>query len=170
MKKRIDDFVLGSMTPEDRAAMQLARRYDPELDQDLKDAEDSLAPLSQAAGEIAPPPGLWSRIEAAIDLGDPALHGRTIIELDQGDWQPVLPGIEMKTMWDDRTSLLRCAPGAVLPDHSHEGDEHLLVLSGDLIIGGRTFLAGDYIGNRAGYDGFPHTTRTGCMILSQIVQ
>jgi mannose-6-phosphate isomerase-like protein (cupin superfamily) len=170
MKKRVDDFVLGSMTPDDRAAMELARRFDPELDQHIKDAEDSLAPLSLAAGEIAPRPDLWSRIEAAIDSEAGALEGRTIIELEKGDWQPVVPGIEMKTMWDDRTSLLRCAPGAVLPDHSHDGDEHLLVLSGDLIIGGRTFLAGDYIGNRAGYDGVPHTTRTGCMILSQIVQ
>lgn len=170
MKRRIDDFVLGSMTPEDREAMKLARRFDPQLDQRIEDAEDSLAPLSLAAGDIAPPPGLWSRIKAAIDSEAWALEGRTIIELDKGDWQPVVPGIEAKLMWDSQTSLLRCAPGAILPDHSHDGNEHLLVLSGDLIIGGRTFLAGDYIGNRAGYDCFPHTTRMGCMILSQIVQ
>ena len=66
MKNRIDDYVLGNMTPEERASMEHARRYDPELDQAIKDVEDSLAPLTLAAGEISPPAGLWNRIEAPI--------------------------------------------------------------------------------------------------------
>ena len=37
MKNRIDDYVLGNMTPEERASMEHARRYDPELDQDWDD-------------------------------------------------------------------------------------------------------------------------------------
>lgn len=170
MKKRIDDFVLGNMTPEQRASMEQARRYDPGLDQGIRDAEDSLAPLSLAAGEITPPRGLWKRIKSAIDAESEALGGRTIAELDKGDWQPVAPGIDSKLMWNSRTALLRCAPGAILPFHVHDDDEHLLVLSGDLIIGGRTFLGGDYIGSRRGIDRFPHSTRTGCLILSQIGQ
>lgn len=170
MKKRIDDFVLGNMTPEDRAAMERARRYDPELDQAIRDAEDSLAPLSLAAAEIAPPKGLWKRIRDTIGTESEALEGRTIRELAEGDWQPVAPGIDSKLMWNDRTTLLRCAPGAILPNHMHDDDEHLLVLSGDLVIGGRTFLGGDYVGSRRGFDRFLHMTRTGCLILSQIGQ
>ena len=170
MKKRMDEFVLGSMKPEDRAAMELARRYDPELDQGIRDVEDSLAPLSLAAGEMEPPHGLWRRIRDRIDAESEALDGRTIFELGRGDWQPVAPGIESKLMWNSRTALLRCAPGASLPNHMHDDDEHLLVLSGDLIIGGRTFAAGDYIGSRRGFDRFVHMTRTGCLILSQIGQ
>ena len=66
MKNRIDDYVLGNMSIEERAAMDQARRYDPELDQAIRDVEDSLAPLSLAAGAMSPPPGLWNRIETAI--------------------------------------------------------------------------------------------------------
>lgn len=170
MKKRIDDYVLGNMTPEDRAAMEQARRYDPELDQAIRDVEDSLAPLSLAAGAIPPPQGLWNKIEAAIGAESEALEGRIIAELGEGDWQPVAPGIDSKLMWNSRTTILRCAPGAILPNHMHDDDEHLLVLSGDLVIGGRTFNGGDYIGSRRGFDRFLHMTRTGCLILSQIGQ
>lgn len=168
MKKRIDDYVLGNMTPEDRATMDRERRYDPELDQSIRDLEDSLAPLSLAAGAITPPKGLWNKIEAAIGSESEALEGRLIAELAEGDWEPVAPGIDSKLMWNGRTTLLRCAPGAILPNHMHDDEEHLLVLSGDLVIGGRTFNGGDYIRSRRGFDRFLHMTRTGCLILSQI--
>lgn len=170
MKSRIDDYVLGNMTADERAAMEQARRYDPELDQAVRDAEDSLAPLSLAAGDVPPPPGLWHRIEAAIGSEEAALNGRTVMALGQGEWQPIAPGIEAKAMWNDRTTLLRCAAGAILPDHVHDGEEHLLVLSGDLVIGGRTFNSGDYIRSQPGLDRFLHMTRTGCLILTQIGQ
>jgi hypothetical protein len=170
MKNRIDDFVLGSMTPDERAAMELARRFDPELDQGIKDAEDSMAALSIAAGELAPSPGLWNRIRSAIDEQDEAMENRTLVELGEGDWQPVEPGIDSKSLWNDRTTLLRCAPGAIMPGHSHDDDEHLLVLAGDLIIGNRSFMAGDYIRSRRGFDRFIHTTRNGCLLLQQLGQ
>ena len=170
MKNRIDDYVLGNMTPEERASMEHARRYDPELDQAIKDVEDSLAPLTLAAGEISPPAGLWNRIEAAIGSEREALAGRVIVELAEGQWQPVAPGIDAKTMWNSRTTLLRCAAGAILPDHMHDDEEHLLVLSGDLVIGGRTFNGGDYIHSGSGFDRFLHMTRTGCLILTQTGQ
>lgn len=170
MKSRIDDFVLGSLSPEERAAMEQARRHDPALDQRIRDAEDALAALSLAAGEMQPPAGLWKGIKQAIGTETRALDGRTITEFGDGDWQPVAPGIESKQLWNSRTALLRCAPGAVMPDHIHDDDEHILVLSGDFVIGGRTFVGGDYIGSRRGIDRFVHTTRKGCLILSQLGQ
>jgi hypothetical protein len=170
MKNRIDDFVLGSLTPDERAAMELARRFDPELDQGIKDAEDSMAALSIAAGELNPSPGLWNRIKAAIDEQDEAMENRTLVELGDGDWQPLEPGIESKLLWNDRTTLLRCAPGAIMPGHVHDEEEYLLVLAGDLIIGNRSFMAGDYIRSGKGFDRFVHTTRNGCLILQQLGQ
>ncbi len=168
MKNRIDDFVLGAMTPEERAAMAEARRHDPALDRAVRNAEDHLAALSLAAGELMPPLGLWGRINAALETERAAMKGRTVAHLGEGDWEPLEPGIDSKTLWNDRTSLLRCAPGAVMPGHLHEGKEHLLVLSGDLIIGGRAFLSGDYVVSPEGYDHFFHTTRTGCLLLSHV--
>lgn len=170
MKIRIEEYVLGTLTPEERAEVEQARRYDPTLDQAIRDMEDALAPMSLAAGSVAPPASLWSRIEAAIGSEDAALSGRTVVELGDGDWMAIAPGIDAKPMWNDRTTLLRCAAGSILPDHVHEGDEHLLVLSGDLVIGGRTFNSGDYIRSQPGMDRFMHMTRTGCLILTQIGQ
>ena len=168
MKNRIDDYVLGNMTPDERAAMDLARRFDPVLDQDIRDVEDSMAALSIAAGEMTPSPELWDRIKAAIDEQDEAMENRTLIELGDGDWQPLEPGIDLKLLWNDRTTLLRCAPGAIMPSHVHDDDEYLLVLAGDLIIGSRSFTTGDYIHSPKGFDRFIHTTRTGCLLLQQL--
>jgi mannose-6-phosphate isomerase-like protein (cupin superfamily) len=139
MKQRIDEFVLGSLSPEERAAIAQARRFDPVLDVAAQDAEDQLAPLSLAAGEVAPPPALWGKIEAAIGMESAAVGHRHMLALADGEWQPVAEGIDCKQLWNDRTMILRCAPGAVLPSHIHDDDEHLLILAGDLIIGGRSF-------------------------------
>lgn len=168
MKDRIDDFVLGNMTSEERAAMAEARRHDAALDRAIEDAECRLAPLALAAGAVAPPDALWNRIEAQLDAGGEALAGRMMVPYAEGDWQPIAPGIECKRLWGDRTVLIRGVPGAMLPMHEHDDEEHLLVLSGDLVIGGRSFLPGDYIRSPRGIDRFPHTTRTGCLILQQI--
>ena len=55
------------------------------------------------------------------------------------DWQKTrFPGWEIKTLLDDRgsglvTLLMRCAPGAVLPDHEHVKIEQTYVIEGRLI-------------------------------------
>lgn len=168
MKQNIDEFVLGSLAPEERAAMAQAQRFDPVLDAAVGDAEDQLAPLALAAGEVAPSPALWGKIETAISIEAKAVGHRQTLTLADGDWQPVAEGIECKQLWNERTMILRCAPGSVLPAHVHDDEEHLLILAGELIIGGRSFTAGDHIGSSRGVDNFPHTTRSGCLIFSHI--
>lgn len=168
MKERIENFVLGGLTPEERSAMMQARRFDPALDRAIDDAEARMAPLALAAGEDAPSADLWRRIEAALDEEHRALSHRTVYAFADGDWEAVVPGIDSKLLWNERTSLLRCAPGSVLPSHIHDDEEHLIVLAGDLVIGGRTFLPGDHIRSPRGEDNFCHMTRTGCLIFSQI--
>lgn len=168
MKDMINAFVLGTMSPEERAAMAEARRHDVDLDRAICEAEDQLAPLSLAAGELPAPGGLWDRIEAALDLETEAMSGRSLESLSEGSWQAMCDGIEFKPMWNDRTRILRCKPGAEMPSHGHDDVEHLVVLSGDLIIGGRTFLPGDYVRSPRGDDGWLHTTRNGCLLFWQL--
>ncbi|MBL9202015.1 MAG: cupin domain-containing protein [Opitutaceae bacterium] len=61
-----------------------------------------------------------------------------------------LPGVRLKTLSvDDRRDvvqvLIEMAPGATFPDHTHvAGAEEGLVLSGDIVTGGRLMRAGDY--------------------------
>ena len=62
-----------------------------------------------------------------------------LVDVAEMPWQPSrYPGIEFKTLLFDRanglvTSLMRMAPGSVLPDHEHVRIEQTFVLEGHLV-------------------------------------
>jgi hypothetical protein len=65
------------------------------------------------------------------------------------DWEQVAPGIECKLLATDaerhRVSMLvRLAPGASYPPHTHAGVEELHLLDGELWIDERKMFPGDY--------------------------
>jgi anti-sigma factor ChrR (cupin superfamily) len=65
------------------------------------------------------------------------------------DWKQVAPGIQCKLLATDterhRVSMLvRLAPGATYPAHTHAGAEELHLLDGELWIDGRKLFPGDY--------------------------
>lgn len=65
------------------------------------------------------------------------------------EWDEVAPGIECKLLAieseRDRVSMLvRLAPGARYPAHTHAGAEELHLLSGELWIDNRKLVPGDY--------------------------
>ena len=65
------------------------------------------------------------------------------------EWEQVAPGIECKLLATDterhRVSMLvRLAPGASYPAHTHAGVEELHLLDGELWIDERKLLPGDY--------------------------
>jgi anti-sigma factor ChrR (cupin superfamily) len=65
------------------------------------------------------------------------------------EWEQVAPGIECKLLAMDterhRVSMLvRLAPGASYPAHTHAGVEELHLLDGELWIDGRKLVPGDY--------------------------
>ena len=65
------------------------------------------------------------------------------------DWEKVAPGIECKLLATDterhRVSMLvRLAPGASYPAHTHAGVEELHLLDGELWIDERKLFPGDY--------------------------
>ncbi|MFO1326657.1 MAG: cupin domain-containing protein [Rubrivivax sp.] len=67
---------------------------------------------------------------------------------DQGDWQPLLPGVMLKVLHEHEgvmSYLLRLAPGASLPAHRHPVDEECVVLDGSVRVGSRLQVdAGGY--------------------------
>jgi anti-sigma factor ChrR (cupin superfamily) len=65
------------------------------------------------------------------------------------EWEQVAPGIECKLLATDtetdRVSMLvRLAPGASYPSHTHAGVEELHLLAGELWIDERKLFPGDY--------------------------
>jgi anti-sigma factor ChrR (cupin superfamily) len=62
-------------------------------------------------------------------------------------WIERRPGVHWKVLFEDgeqRTVLVRYAPGAVVPRHRHLGDEQIYVLEGSVSDDTGTCTAGDY--------------------------
>src|SRR3954467_14312605 len=94
---------------------------------------------------VLPPAGRWSEPE----------------------WQEVAPGIECKLLATDterhRVSMLvRLAPGASYPAHTHAGAEELHLLDGELMIDERKLFPGDYYYGASGSSDQRVWSDTGC--------
>ena len=124
--------------------------------------EEMLAPLALAFPERQLPADLWGRIEAAVD----AAERSAFVNLRREDgWRRYSRDVQIKRLWDENTFLLRCAPGGVLPAHKHPHFEHCVVIEGDMIVDGETYLAGDYHGVPAHIAHNEITSRTGLLML-----
>jgi anti-sigma factor ChrR (cupin superfamily) len=83
------------------------------------------------------------------------------------DWEQVAPGIECKLLATDterhRVSMLvRLAPGASYPPHTHAGVEELHLLDGELWIDERKLFPGDYNYGAPGAGDQRVYSETGC--------
>ena len=83
------------------------------------------------------------------------------------EWQHVAPGIECKLLATDserqRVSMLvRLAPGASYPQHTHAGVEELHLLDGELWIDERMLVPGDYNYGPPGASDYRVWSETGC--------
>jgi anti-sigma factor RsiW len=84
--------------------------------------------------------------------------------------QQVAPGIECKLLASDAkrhriSMLVRLAPGASYPSHTHAGVEELHLLDGELWIDDRRLLPGDYNCGAPGADDDRVWSETGCTCL-----
>jgi anti-sigma-K factor RskA len=66
------EHVLGLLEGEARRGAEARRRTDPAFRAEIEDWEEKLAPLTDAVDEVAPPAGLWRRIEQAVGESEPA--------------------------------------------------------------------------------------------------
>jgi anti-sigma factor ChrR (cupin superfamily) len=83
------------------------------------------------------------------------------------DWEQVAPGIECKLLATDaekhRVSMLvRLAPGASYPAHTHAGVEELHLLDGELWIDEKKLFPGDYNHGAPGTSDQRVWSATGC--------
>jgi len=87
------------------------------------------------------------------------------------EWEQVAPGIECKLLATDaerhRVSMLvRLAPGASYPAHTHAGVEELHLLDGELWIDARKLFPGDYNYGAPGAGDERVWSETGCTVFS----
>ena len=91
----------------------------------------------------------------------------SVSQWSEPEWEQVAPGIECKLLATDtarhRVSMLvRLAPGASYPAHTHAGVEELHLLDGELWIDERKLFPGDYNYGAPGAGDERVWSETGC--------
>lgn len=117
---------------------------------------------------LRPPGALWGRLaeRLALETGTDPLPPASG-EWAEPAWQEVAPGISVKLLATDEVShrvsmLVRLAPGAAYPPHTHAGVEELHLLHGELVIDERKLYPGDYNFGEPGAGDTLVWSETGC--------
>lgn len=147
MNEIANNFVMGTLSPGERQAVLLERLYNPELDAKIKELEQlygsilDAVPPSSDAGEI------WGRIDSALSFELATFDDKCVEAFSDGQWESQGKAIDAKPLWSDKAILIRCAPGGIEEEHDQpvDEDEHIIVVAGDLNLGGRALSTGDYI-------------------------
>lgn len=105
-------------------------------------------------------------LRLAEELGEPPVRP-SAPRWAEPEWEQVAPGIECKLLATDtkqhRVSMLvRLAPGAHYPGHTHADVEELYLLDGELWIDGRKLCPGDYSHGAPGESDERVRSETGC--------
>ena len=136
----------------------------------LRPVIDSL--VSWPADVLRPTPSLQARLALRIaeetgkePMLPPTRRGEQT--WSEPEWEAVAPGIECKLLATDtqrhRVSMLvRLAPGASYPAHTHAGAEELHLLDGELWIDERKLFPGDYNYGAPGAGDERVWSETGC--------
>jgi anti-sigma factor ChrR (cupin superfamily) len=117
---------------------------------------------------LRPPTLLQARLarRIAAETGKPPVPPPAR-QWSEPDWEQVAPGIECKLLATDaerdRVSMLvRLAPNASYPMHTHAGVEELHLLDGELWIEDRKLVPGDYNYGPPGHTDVRVWSETGC--------
>jgi anti-sigma factor ChrR (cupin superfamily) len=162
-------YALQSLPADEIAAAETHIAACADCQQEL----ESLRPLldrfvAWPADVLRPPSPLQTRL--ALRIAEET--GRPVVEppprqWSEPDWEEVAPGIECKLLATDaethRVSMLvRLAPGASYPPHTHAGVEELHLLDGELWIDERKLYPGDYNYGAPGAGDERVWSETGC--------
>jgi quercetin dioxygenase-like cupin family protein len=116
---------------------------------------------------LRPSTSLWDRLtrRIAVETGQPVLPEPA--RPAEPEWQEAAPGITCKLLATDtergRVSMLvRLAPGAEYPPHTHAGVEELHMLEGELMVDDKKLRAGDYLRSEPGTTDHRVWSETGC--------
>lgn len=120
---------------------------------------------------IAPPTGIWDRIERAVDDFEKSPDTQTVRSAEMG-WEPFAPGIQRKLLHADAEAgvqivLYKVAPGTSFAAHGHLVSEECLVLDGQIEVDGVVARSGDlhiaFANTRHGV----LTSRTGALLYAR---
>lgn len=161
------DYALGALSGPELAEFEIELAQNPALQAQVAAWERRLIAWAALLPEITPSAAVWEAIETALDAaGSPAT---VTVREHEGDWWALAPGVEIKMLLVDRDAgfqsfLLRLAPGCQLPTHDHGALEECLLLQGDMLIGDRQYVKGDYHAALSGSRHAPISSRNGGLV------
>jgi anti-sigma factor ChrR (cupin superfamily) len=159
-------YVVGALPPDEHSVFEAEVRGNGELRDLVRSLQHTTGLLAASCAPAKPPAGLRDKVLGAIDarkasrgeskalpkspLPKPLpgflFHGGE----DSRGWKELpIRGAWLKFLSIDRERgyavlLGRLEPGVRYPAHQHEGGEELYILTGDLHIGDRRLVAGDF--------------------------
>jgi anti-sigma factor ChrR (cupin superfamily) len=177
-------YVLGALTAAERENFEAELRAQSELRELVRSLQRTTGLLAMACPPASPPRDLRDRIMRRIETAAPRSNATASLGLamiegfrfvaanDPAGWKQLpVPGASVKLLSLDRERgyavlLGRLAPGVRYPAHMHEGSEDLLILTGDLHIGGRVMGPGDFNHSDAGTSHDINYSVEGCTLLA----
>ncbi len=174
-------YALGALTPAEASAFEAELRGNPELARLARSLQSTMDLVAQATPAAPPPSGLKAKILDRIDTletaakptAPPVLPGLNFLTAaGESGWKQLpIPGALIKLLSMERERgyavlLGKLDPGARYPAHRNAGPEDFYILTGDLVVGGRKLVAGDFHHADAGSEHDENYSVEGCTLLA----
>jgi quercetin dioxygenase-like cupin family protein len=171
-------YAVGALTAEEQAQFERELQANAGLRAYVRGLQRTTTLLALSTTTGAPPPSLKTRVLAKIDALKsapllPALAGLRFEEgASQKDWKALpVPGayIKLLSLEKDRGYAVlmgKLDPGTRFPAHINAGPEDFFVLTGDLVIGDRKLVAGDFHHADKGSQHAVNYSVAGCTLLA----
>jgi len=163
-KDLVSLYVLQALSPLQGREAEAMIAACPECREELESFNPAVEALvSWPTDVLRPSADLWERLSErnGIPLNTPSPAAPSL------NWEDAGAGISYQILANDTEShrvsmLVRLAPGAAYPPHTHAGLEELYLLDGELFIDGRKLYPGDYNRGEIGTGDQHVWSETGC--------
>lgn len=176
-------YALGALPDAERAVFESELRGNAELAGLVSDLQRAADLLAMSAPAVTPPPALRDKVLGRIDellaAKKPArpssawLAGLSFVDAAESrDWKALpVPGAFIKLLSLEKERgyavlLGKLEPGTRYPAHINTGPEDFFVLTGDLVIGERRMVAGDFHHADRGSQHAENYSVGGCTLLA----
>jgi hypothetical protein len=173
-------YVLGGLTPDEQHAFEAGLQSDAKLREFTLKLQRVTALVAQSVPQTAPPPQLKARIFEQIAPAKknlpplatalPGLHFQEAAS--ESGWKALpVPGAFIKLLSFEpqrgyAVLLGKIEAGVRYPAHINAGPEDFYILSGDLVVGNRRLVAGDFHHADKGSQHDVNYSEQGCTLLA----